>query len=41
MRTQFNKQTFAEMLAKVQKKAHEKRESRKRKLAVEVLLTFK
>ena len=36
VRGQFNKQTFAEVYAKVQKKAHEKRETRKRKLAVEV-----
>ena len=39
VRGQFDKQTFAEVFAKVQKKAHEKRESRKRKLAVEVSFT--
>jgi len=37
IRGQFDKQTFAEVYAKVQKMAHEKRDSRKRKLAVEAV----
>ena len=40
IRGQFDKQTFAEVYAKVQKMAHEKRDSRKRKLAVEVSLVL-